>query len=221
MLDILKAIFWTKCVWCFLNRNFQSGFKTIHVWLFKLVREIICVFVEDGKCWSTVSKSLRRFQWNFCLYRVGQRNKIWRVFSKVCRKDSIQQSILQQHHFFHGVTQSLFQCAFSPPNQSPWAYTNQNKQIMQIDRCIAWMPIKWKKVSSNWIEKKNIKIFVKSVLIKKVLFQWSHLISNQSNKQQTNKTLYLHILNLNTVALQISKETLFEAGKSNNVLYWK
>ena len=62
--------------------------------------------------------------------------------------------------------------------------------------------------------KKNIKIFVKILLIKKVLFQWSHLISNQSNKQQTNKTLYLHILNLNTVALQISKETLFEAGKS-------
>ena len=62
--------------------------------------------------------------------------------------------------------------------------------------------------------KKNIKTFFKILLIKKVLFQWSHLISNQSNKQQTNKPLHLHILNLNTVALQISKETLFEAGKS-------
>ena len=65
--------------------------------------------------------------------------------------------------------------------------------------------------------KKNIKIFVKILLIKKVLFQWSHLISNQSNKQQTNKTLYLHILNLNTVALQISKETLFDVGISNRI----
>ena len=68
---------------------------------------------------------------------------------------------------------------------------------------------------TGFLKKKNIKIFVKSVLIKKVSFQWSHLISNQSNKQQTNKTFYLHILNLNTVVLQIRKETLFEAGKSN------
>ena len=40
MLDILKVIFWTKYVWCFRIRNFQSGFKTIHVWLFKLVRDV-------------------------------------------------------------------------------------------------------------------------------------------------------------------------------------
>ena len=66
-------------------------------------------------------------------------------------------------------------------------------------------------------KKNNIKIFVKSILIRKVSFQWSHLISNQSNKQQTNKTLYLHILNLNTVALQVREETLFEAGKSNRI----
>ena len=39
-------------------------------------------------------------------------------------------------------------------------------------------------------------------------------MSNKSNKQ-TKKPFYLHILNLNTVGLQISKETLFEAGKSN------
>ena len=44
-----------------------------------------------------------------------------------------------------------------------------------------------------------------------------HLISNQSNKQQTNKTLDLHILNLNTVALQSIKETLFKAGKTNRI----
>ena len=70
---------------------------------------------------------------------------------------------------------------------------------------------------TGFLKKKNIKIFVKSVLIKKVSFQWSHLISNQSNKQQTNKTLCLHILNLNTctVGLQIIKKTLFKAGKSN------
>ena len=45
-----------------------------------------------------------------------------------------------------------------------------------------------------------------------------HFQNYQSNKQQTNKTLYLHILNLNTVALQISKEMLFEAGKSNCIM---
>ena len=58
---------------------------------------------------------------------------------------------------------------------------------------------------------------------KKVSFQWSHLISNQSNKQQTNNKqtelliIFTHIKPINTVALalQISKETLFKAGKSN------
>ena len=35
--------------------------------------------------------------------------------------------------------------------------------------------------------------------------------ASEHNKQ---KNFYSHILNLNTVALQISKETLFEAGKS-------
>ena len=74
-----------------------------------------------------------------------------------------------------------------------------------------------KKSPLTGLKKKKTKIFVKSVLIKKVSFQWSHPISNESNKQQTNKTLYLHILNLNTVALQISKETLFKAGKSNRI----
>ena len=38
------------------------------------------------------------------------------------------------------------------------------------------------------------------------------------NNKQTNKNLYSHILNLNTVALQISKKkALFEAGKSNRI----
>ena len=39
-------------------------------------------------------------------------------------------------------------------------------------------------------------------------------MSSKSNKQ-TKQNFYSHILNLNTVGLQISKETLFEAGKSN------
>ena len=39
-------------------------------------------------------------------------------------------------------------------------------------------------------------------------------MSSKSNKQ-TKQNLYSHILNLNTVGLQISKETLLEAGKSN------
>ena len=74
---------------------------------------------------------------------------------------------------------------------------------------------------TGFLKKKNIKIFVKSVLIKKVSFQWSHLISNQSNKQQTKLYIYTYsVLNLNTVVLQISKETLFKAGKSqHNIIY--
>ena len=39
-------------------------------------------------------------------------------------------------------------------------------------------------------------------------------MSSKSNKQ-TKQNFYSHIINLNTVGLQISKETLLEAGKSN------
>ena len=41
-------------------------------------------------------------------------------------------------------------------------------------------------------------------------------MSSKSNKQ-TKQNFYSHILNLNTVGLQISKETLLEAGKSNPI----
>ena len=34
---------------------------------------------------------------------------------------------------------------------------------------------------------------------------------------KTIKLLFTHILDLNTVTLQISKETLFEAGESNHI----
>ena len=43
---------------------------------------------------------------------------------------------------------------------------------------------------TGFLKKKNIKIFVKSVLIKKVSMVTPHF---QSIKQTTNKTLYLHI----------------------------
>ena len=42
-------------------------------------------------------------------------------------------------------------------------------------------------------------------------------IKETLNKQTNKQNSYSHILNLNTVILQISKETLFEAGKSNRI----
>ena len=42
-----------------------------------------------------------------------------------------------------------------------------------------------------------------------------HAFNNNQIIKKQKFNLFTHILNLNTVTLQISKETLFEAGKSN------
>ena len=44
-----------------------------------------------------------------------------------------------------------------------------------------------------------------------------HTFNNNQIIKKQKFNLFTRILNLNTVTLQISKETLFEAGKSNRI----